>query len=361
MVSWMIDLDGLLKGARRVVGRFRGQTPMLILGLATPLLAIGAFVITTGGSDRHAVVAGGTDRSPTPLPQNSTIGYQVLQPDGTPTPTLNVGGAASPPAGARPVTTTGTQTEVGRRARRGWGDSLTVTPAMLRPTTSAAPTRPDVTASSTPTPSTAPPGRSTTTTSSPAATTTTTAPPPNVLFSDPMAYSGALGIGGSFGSWSVATATGNDAVGTGSDLELAAAAAERTVVVGPGFGDLDLSVRVESVAQGGGSSTAWVLWHYLDAAHYLGVYVGGDGWAVLLVDPAQAGGLRLLAQGSDTTLAPGSATTVRVRQVGSSISVWSSGALLANVSDGDAPVSGAIGLASVGSTSRFGDVVVHSV
>jgi len=181
-----------------------------------------------------------------------------------------------------------------------------------------------------------------------------------VLFSDAMAYSGLWGAGGTFGSWSVAADGGGGVAGLGDRIEVTGASGDRAVVTAGSYGDLDLSVRVTSVLQGGGSDTAWVIWHYADAARFQAVYVGASGWGILLVDPSQSGGVRVLAQGSNHALAAGASTTVRIRQVGTAISVWSGGALLASPDDEEARTSGAIGVASAGSTSRFDDVVVRS-
>lgn len=351
---------------------------MVVLGLATPLLAVGAYLITSGSQQRHQTIAVHSAHSPTPTPApqtTTTTPFTVLHPadpsassdDASSTEADTSGDdalgetSASSAPGAWGVPLSRTSTTAAGRSRAKPSDSTAAAPTTSSGGAAGTGGSGGGTAAGGGSGST---GGSTPTTAPGSGgggggTAPTTTVPSNIVFSDPMNYAGAWGLGGGFGQWSVTQADGAVS-GTGSRVELAAPGNGRSVVTARNFGNLDLSVRLESVAQGGGSATGWVLWHYTDDTHYLAAYIGTAGWGIVLVDPAQTGGVRVLAQGSGRTLAVGASVTLRVRQVGTAISVWADGSLLASPNDEEAPVAGAIGLASVGATTRFDDVVVRS-
>jgi hypothetical protein len=180
-----------------------------------------------------------------------------------------------------------------------------------------------------------------------------------VLFADFMGYSGDLGSG--FGFWSTVSTGGGTVQGNGNSVDLTAAPGDRALaVVGGPFDDLDLSVDVTSLGQGGGPDTAWVVWHYTAPDSFLALYLGADGWGIVAVS---SGGVQTLASNTSPTLGVLGTATVRVVQVGNLILASADGVALgaANAGDAYSPASpGSVGIAASGSSARFDNLVVRS-
>lgn len=183
-----------------------------------------------------------------------------------------------------------------------------------------------------------------------------------------MSYSGSWSSGGGFGPWTVRSDGGGDITGSGGAVVATPAAPapgdKNTAIVTTGnFGDLDLTVVLSTVTVlpggGGPSDVASILWHYADSARHYAFRVGPGGWAVVLVDPGESGGRRNLAEGSSPSAGLGSNVTVRVRQVGSTISAYVGSTLVAVVND-SSHAAGAIGLAATNAAGRFDQVTVRS-
>lgn len=133
------------------------------------------------------------------------------------------------------------------------------------------------------------------------------------------------------------------------------------------FGDVDLSVRVLTVAQlrvpaPNPWEVGWVLWGYTDNLHFYSVVLKPNGWEIGKEDPAYPGAQRFLATGSTPTFQPGTWHTVRVRQVGNVITVWADGVPLATLRDTERPYrSGAVALYSEDAAVRFDEVAVTTL
>jgi hypothetical protein len=129
------------------------------------------------------------------------------------------------------------------------------------------------------------------------------------------------------------------------------------------FADLDLTVDVRTLQQlRSGSSpnpweTAWVLWHYGDNTHFYYFIPKPNGWELGKEDPAYPGAQRFLAAGSAPSFAPGPWNTVRVRQVGNTITVWVDGNQVVSFTDSERPYgSGALGLYTEDAHVHFDNV-----
>lgn len=349
--------------------RFRGQLPIVALGLATPLLALTALVVRPGSESRREVVTVASDRTPTPTPvprTGPTTTFLPLAPEAPEVPTSGGPPETLPAEGSEPTP-----------SRSG-----EVRPKGTAPTTKK-------TTSTTPTPGGSKTGGTTSSGSSGSGTgggsggggsgggssggtgggsSTTTAPPSNIVFSDAMSYNGSWSSGAGFGPWTVRSDGGGEVTGSGGAVVATPAAPgpgeKNTAIVTTGnFGDLDLTVVLSTVTvlPGGGGSgdAASILWHYADSARHYAFRVGPGGWAVVLVDPGEAGGRRNLAEGSSPSAGVGSNVTVRVRQVGSTISAYVGGSLVAVVND-SSHSAGAIGLAATNASGRFDQVTVRS-
>jgi hypothetical protein len=129
------------------------------------------------------------------------------------------------------------------------------------------------------------------------------------------------------------------------------------------FADLDFTMRTRTVAQLRSTpnpwEVAWVLWHYTDNTHFYYWLLKPNGWELGKEDPAYPGAQRFLATGSNPVFAVGAWHTVRIRQVGATISVWGDGVLLATFTDAERPYgAGAVGLYSEDAWAHFDDVAV---
>ena len=116
------------------------------------------------------------------------------------------------------------------------------------------------------------------------------------------------------------------------------------------FGDLDLSVRLRTVAQLRSGTpnpweVGWVLWHYTDDTHFYYLALKPNGWEFGKEDPAYPGAQRFLGGDYSPAFAVGPWHTVRVLQSGATITLWGDGSALGSFTDRERPyVGGAIGL-----------------
>jgi hypothetical protein len=146
------------------------------------------------------------------------------------------------------------------------------------------------------------------------------------------------------------------------------------VVSVPTFGDLDLTVQMKTVMQlrtnsnspfNGASApnpweVAWLLWHYTDNVHFYYIALKTNGWELGKEDPNYNGNQRFLTSGS-VGYPPGVWNTVRVRQVGNSITVFVDGAQLTSFVDDERPyTSGSIGLYTEDAYVHFDNVMVSN-
>jgi hypothetical protein len=131
------------------------------------------------------------------------------------------------------------------------------------------------------------------------------------------------------------------------------------------FGDTDLTVDMRTLQQlRSGSAanpweTGWVLWHYGDNTHFYYFIPKPNGWELGKEDPAYPGAQRFLAAGSSPSFATGPWNTVRVRQVGSSITVWVNGSQIVSFTDNERPYSsGSVGLYTEDAHVHFDNIAV---
>jgi hypothetical protein len=145
------------------------------------------------------------------------------------------------------------------------------------------------------------------------------------------------------------------------------------VVSIPTFGDLDLKVQMKTVMQlrtDSNSSSldaasapnpwevAWLLWHYTDNVHFYYITLKTNGWELGKEDPNYNGNQRFLTSGP-AGYTVGVWNTVRVRQVGNSITVFVDGAQLTSFVDDERPyTSGSIGLYTEDAYVRFDNITV---
>src|SRR4051794_8419744 len=221
-----------------------------------------------------------------------------------------------------------------------------------------------------------------------AAPTTTTAPPPttapagapSVLFDD--GFEGAVPVvpwldDSRVGGWtSIYNGYGLNNVevdGTKvlSESPLVSTRAGDThaslVVTSNAYGDFDATVRMKTVSQlriGSAPNpweVGWVLWHHSDDEHFYSFVPKPNGWELGKEDPAYPGAQRYLATGSSPTFPIGRWYTVRIRQVGSTMTVWVDGVQIVTATDTQRPyASGAFGLYNEDSHVRFDDVHIST-
>lgn len=131
------------------------------------------------------------------------------------------------------------------------------------------------------------------------------------------------------------------------------------------FGDLDFSVRMRTVRQlrvGSSPNTwevGWVLWHYTDDAHFYSFLPKPNGWELGKEDPAYPGDQRYLSTGSSPTFPIGAWYTVRVRQVGATMTVWVNGKAVVSATDTERPYrTGPVALYNEDATVHFDDAKI---
>ena len=100
----------------------------------------------------------------------------------------------------------------------------------------------------------------------------------------------------------------------------------------------------------------WTLWHQTDNTHFYYFILKPNGWELGKADPAYAGAQRFLATGGQV-FSPSAWHTVRVRQVGSAMTVWVDGSPVASFTDNERPyTNGAFGLYNEDAEVHFDEV-----
>ena len=224
----------------------------------------------------------------------------------------------------------------------------------------------------------------TTTTTAPSRTTTTTAPsqptpPAGTLSEDFSSLAQGTGWtdGSAHGQWISAFSgygqSGIESDGThGNVLTLSPAASTSPsethaalVRSAATFGDTDITVDLRTLQQLRSGSTpnawetGWVLWHYGDNTHFYYFIPKPNGWELGKEDPAYPGAQRFLAAGSSPSYAVGPWNTVRVRQVGNSITVWVNGSQIVSFTDNERPYSsGSLGLYTEDAHVHFDNIAI---
>jgi hypothetical protein len=132
------------------------------------------------------------------------------------------------------------------------------------------------------------------------------------------------------------------------------------------FEDVDMTLRMKTVDQlrvgkPNPWEVAWSLWHYQDNTHFYYLILKPNGWELGKADPAYPGAQRFLATGSKS-FAVGRWHDVRVRQVGSTMTVWANGDKLTTFKDAQRPYrSGHVGVYNEDAKTFFDDVEVDAV
>lgn len=139
------------------------------------------------------------------------------------------------------------------------------------------------------------------------------------------------------------------------------------VVTSNAVADFDATVRMKTVQQLRVGSApnpwevGWVLWHHTDDTHFYSFVPKPNGWELGKEDPAYPGAQRYLATASTPTFPVGQWYTVRIREVGATITVWVNGAQIVTFTDTERPyASGHLGLYNEDSHVHFDDVAVKA-
>jgi len=139
------------------------------------------------------------------------------------------------------------------------------------------------------------------------------------------------------------------------------------VVTTNSFGDFDATVRMKTVQQLRTGSApnpwevGWLLWHHTDDTHFYYFVPKPNGWELGKEDPAYPGAQRYLATAPTPTFPVGAWYTVRIREVGSTMTVWVNGTQIASFTDSQRPyASGHLGLYNEDAHVRFDDVTVKA-
>ena len=152
-----------------------------------------------------------------------------------------------------------------------------------------------------------------------------------------------------------------EAAASDGETHAALVTSERT------FSDMKLSVRAKTVKQLREGSpnpweSAWVIWNYRDNTHFYYLALKPNGWEVGKADPNYKGAQRFLATGSNMKFPVGTWASVRVTQVGATMTVTVNGEVLTEVTDTERPyTSGAVGLYNEDAKTYFDDVRVASL
>lgn len=132
----------------------------------------------------------------------------------------------------------------------------------------------------------------------------------------------------------------------------------------PTFGDLNATVSLRTVQQlrtptPNPWEVGWFLWHYTDDTHFYYLILKPNGWELGKEDPAYPGDQRFLATSAAPSFGVGSWHTVRVEQIGATITVWGDGEQLTSFTDTQRPyLSGAVGLYDEDATVHFTHLAV---
>jgi 3-keto-disaccharide hydrolase len=131
------------------------------------------------------------------------------------------------------------------------------------------------------------------------------------------------------------------------------------------FEDIDVTAQLRTVRQLRAGTpnpweVAWLLWHYTDDHHFYSLVLKPNGWELGKEDPAYPGAQRYLATGVSPSFPIGVRHTVRVRQVGDTVTVWANGELLTTHTDNERPYfGGRVGLYTEDAHVTFDSVVVR--
>lgn len=134
------------------------------------------------------------------------------------------------------------------------------------------------------------------------------------------------------------------------------------LVSGATLGNMDLTVNMVTLQQlrtptPNNWETAWALWHFTAGPHFYYFIPKAHGWELGKSDPAYPGGQRFLATGVTPSFSLGRWHSVRVRQVGNTMSVWVDGAMVTTFTDNERPYfSGQLGLYSEDARVQFDNV-----
>ena len=130
------------------------------------------------------------------------------------------------------------------------------------------------------------------------------------------------------------------------------------------FSGIEFSARAKTVRQlrdvkPNPWESAWVIWNYKDNTHFYYLALKPNGWEVGKADPAYPGAQRFLATGSDKRFPVGTWSSVEVRQVGATMTVWADGKQLTTFTDTERPyTSGSVGFYNEDAKTFFDDVSV---
>jgi hypothetical protein len=135
----------------------------------------------------------------------------------------------------------------------------------------------------------------------------------------------------------------------------------------PNFENFELTVRMKTVEQLRKTTpnpweVGWVVWNYTDNKHFYYLTLKPNGWELGKADPAYPGAQRFVATGSDRTFPIGKWSTVRVRQVGNTVSVLANGETLVTFTDNERPYTrGSVGFYTEDASVNFDDISVDSI
>jgi hypothetical protein len=135
----------------------------------------------------------------------------------------------------------------------------------------------------------------------------------------------------------------------------------------PTFEDFELTVRMKTVEQLRKNTpnpweVGWVVWNYTDNKHFYYLTLKPNGWEFGKADPAYPGAQRFVATGSDRTFPLGKWNTVRVRQVGNTVSVLANGDTLVTFTDNERPYTrGSVGFYTEDARVNFDNISVRSI
>ena len=133
------------------------------------------------------------------------------------------------------------------------------------------------------------------------------------------------------------------------------------------FSSMQLTARAKTARQlrspaPNAWESAWVLWNFKDNTHFYYLALKPNGWELGKADPAYPGAQRFLATGSNVKFPVGTWASVKVRQVGNTMSVWANGQKLTTFTDSQRPyTSGAIGLYNEDAKTLFDNVSVSAL
>lgn len=126
-------------------------------------------------------------------------------------------------------------------------------------------------------------------------------------------------------------------------------------------GDFNLTVNLNTVQQyrtprPNSWEVAWVMWHFVDNAHFYYFILKMNGWEIGKADPAYPGGQRFLRTGELPTVSVGSYHVIQIQQREDALAVALDGIPLEPVTDGERPIlSGKFGLYTEDAYVRFGN------